>query len=69
MSDDIKNPELLQLQEEVNNLRQTLTELTVSHNKMYEYLKDKSTQGETKNKEVIKNRTLKDFINEKENKK
>lgn len=69
MDNEIKNPEILQLQEEVNALKQSFAELTSSHNKMFDYLKDKSTQGGDVKRNVTNNKTLKDFIKEKENKK
>ena len=64
---EIANPDILAMQDEINQLKETVKTLTDSHNKMFKYLKDSNTQG---NKESTKvNKTLKEFINEKESKK
>ena len=64
---EIANPDILAMQDEINQLKETVKTLTDSHNKMFKYLKDSNTQV---NKEPTKvNKTLKEFINEKENNK
>lgn len=64
---EIANPDMLAMQDEINQLKETVKVLTDSHNKMFKYLKDSNTQVEKEYTKV--NKTLKEFINEKESKK
>lgn len=66
---EVKDPELLELKERCDVLEQTVRTLTESHNKMFNYLKNSGTQGERQHIAVEQKKTLKEFINEKENNK
>lgn len=68
-TEEPKNPELLSLSDRCNKLEELVKGLTESHNKMFDYLKNSSTQSDRNTKETKTTKTLKDFINEKENKK
>lgn len=67
VDNEIANPDMLAMQDEINQLKETVKTLTDSHNKMFKYLKDSNTQVTKEPTKV--NKTLKEFINEKESKK